>query len=69
MQLINVRPQRTTVAELIMADVTIECIHACMLHHMPLKAVRRRKPATTDLTVILVVPSVNRKVPLQLAVS
>ena len=48
-----------------MADVTNERLHACMLHHVPLKAVRRGKPPTADLTVILVVPSVNRKVPLQ----
>ena len=48
-----------------MADVTNERLHACMLHHMSFKAVRRGKPPTADLTVILVVPSVNRKVPLQ----
>ena len=48
-----------------MADVTNERLDACVLHHMSFKAVRRGKPATADLTVILVVPSVNRKVPLQ----
>ena len=54
-----------TVAELIMADVTNKRLHAFVLHHMSVKAVRRRKDATTDVTGILVVPNGNRKVPLQ----
>ena len=63
------RFQRATVAEFLSTDVAGEVFHARVLHQMALQAVRRREPATADLAVIWVLPSVNGNVQLQPAVT
>lgn len=51
--------QRSAVAELLLTNVTHECLHASVLHKMSLQIVRGCKPTSTVLTVIGVVPLVN----------
>ena len=57
--------QRSTVAKLLLTNLTHECLDARVLHKMSLQVVRRCKPPPTVLTVIGVVALVNSHVQLQ----